>query len=95
MNMSHYRIKTEYNEPDAYGNPVKKILYAHHNISSDCVTIYDNDGRIILSVDDDTMDNNLFDALQRLIAPFQHNSEFINGVESMTQEDRSKIFKTT
>lgn len=67
--MSHVRVKTKYNVEGAYGSIEERTLYADHNNSCDIVTFYDQDGNWLLSVED-TMDNNLLDAINRLYMPF-------------------------
>lgn len=68
--MSHIRVKTKYQTEGAYGSIEERVLYADHNNSCDIVTFYDQDGNWLLSVED-TMDNNLLDAINRLYAPYK------------------------
>jgi len=87
--MSHYRIKTTYNEEAAYGNTEELTLYAHHNLSCDCVTVYDEKGRRLFSFGD-TIDNNLLDAINRIAGGFfkPGTTELCDGVEFLNNEDR-------
>ena len=78
--MSRHRVKTEYVTQGAYGSLDKNILYAEHNNSCDIVTFYEEDGTILFCVED-TEKNNLFDAIQRLYAPFNKDGKLINNVE--------------
>jgi len=87
--MSHYRLKTKYNSEGAYGSTEEHVLFAHHNLSCDYVTFYDENGTCIMSIPD-TIDNNLLDAINKLYAPFEKDSKIIEGVETMTKEDREK-----
>jgi hypothetical protein len=80
--MSHIRVKTEYQVQGAYGSTEKRTLYAHHNNSCDVVTFFDEDGTYLFSVED-TMDNNLMDAINRLYA-------LDDNVQYMDADDRSK-----
>jgi hypothetical protein len=75
----------------AYGAVDKRTLYVHHNHSCDIVTFYDEKGNYILSVED-TMDNNLLDAIKRLYQPYVdfYDDKYVEGVERMTPEE-SKI----
>jgi len=88
--MSHYRLKTKYNTEGAYGSIDEQTVYAHHNLSCDYVTFYDERGDVIMTVPD-TIDNNLLDAINRLYAPFKDKGQnFVDGIESMNEEDRKK-----
>jgi hypothetical protein len=88
--MSHVRVKTEYQIQGAYGSTEKRTLYAHHNNSCDVVTFFDEDGTYLFSVED-TMDNNLMDAINRLYAPHKNTSGELNeNVQFMDVDDRSK-----
>lgn len=86
--MSHIRVKTKYNTEGDYGSIEEKTVYAHHNLSADYVTFYDEDGRVILSVPD-TLDNNLLDAINRLYLPFkkEYSRELEEGVEYYYKEE--------
>ena len=85
--MSHIRCKTKYNKEGSYGSVDTEVLYAHHNLSCDIVSFYDEDGDCILSVDD-TMDNNLLDGINRLYAPHEYDTRsYVEGVESMNKEE--------
>ena len=88
--MSHVRVKTEYQIQGAYGSTEKRTLYARHNNSCDVVTFFDEDGTYLFSVED-TMDNNLMDAINRLYAPHKNTSGKLNEyVQFMDADDRSK-----
>lgn len=88
--MSHYRLKTKYNIEGDYGSTEEKDLFSHHNLSSDYVTFYDENGKFIMSLPD-TIDNNLLEAINRLYAPFKNGgSDFVHGVETMNKEDIEK-----
>ncbi len=50
---------------------------------------YDENGEFIMTVPD-TMDNNLLDAINRLYAPFNKDNKFVEGIETMSKEDREK-----
>lgn len=91
--MSHYRCKTKYNTEGSYGSIDEKILYAHHNLSCDIVSFYDENGTCILSVDD-TMENNMLDAINRLYSPFAEfrtGKVYKDGIESISMEERDMI----
>ena len=89
--MSHYRLKTKYNTEGSYGSVDTKTLYAHHNLSCDIVSFYDEDGDCIISVED-TLENNLLNAINRLYAPFKENMrDYVDEVEPMTKEEREMI----
>lgn len=88
--MSSVRVKTEYHIQGAYGSTEKRTLYARHNNSCDVVTFYDEDGAYLFSVED-TMDNNLMDAINRLYTPHKNTSgELAEGVQFMDADDRAK-----
>lgn len=66
LGMSHLKLKTEYKETvDSWGNTETKTIYADHNLSCDIITFYDENMKVIFSVED-CMKNNLFEALTRL-----------------------------
>jgi hypothetical protein len=90
--MSHCRLKTTYNEMGAYGSVDKKTLYAHHNNSCDIVSFYDENGNFLFCVED-TMDNNLFDAIKRLFYAWEdaRANKLMEGVEHMEPEEFNKI----
>jgi len=88
--MSHIRVKTTYNVEGSYGSVEKRILYADHNNSCDVVNYYTENGEFLFSVED-TMDNNLLDAINRLFAPNKSNSRELSlDVEYMNVEDYNK-----
>jgi len=85
--MSSELIKTKYKSTcDIYGSTEERTLYCKHNNSSNLVTFYDEDGSILFIVED-TMNNNLFDAITRLYLPHKGIED---GVEVMTNDDRKK-----
>tara|TARA_R110000868_G_scaffold193686_1_gene438872 strand:+ start:203 stop:472 length:270 start_codon:yes stop_codon:yes gene_type:complete len=71
--MSHHRVKTTYNESGSYGSIEKRTIYADHNNSCDIVSFYDEQGDYIFSVED-TVENNLVDAINKLMYPFESGS---------------------
>lgn len=87
--MSKYRVKTEYLTIGAYGSSEKHTLYATHNNSCDIITFYEEDGSILFCVEN-TEKNNLFDAIQRLYAPFNKNGELIENVEYYSNIDNER-----
>ena len=87
--MSHYRVKTTFNTEGAYGSTETHTLFAHHNLSCDIVSFYSENGEFIFAVED-TIDNNLLDAINRLYAPFEKNNVLSNGIESMSLEEQDK-----
>lgn len=90
--MSHYRLKTTYNEEGAYGSVDVKNLYAHHNLGCDIISFYDHDGSFLFAVPD-TLDGNILEAVNRLYAPWEgenHNLKLTAGVEHMTIEETKK-----
>ena len=88
--MSHYRLKTTYQTQGCYGSTETHTLYANHNECADLVTFYDEDGEIMFTVED-TINNNLFDAIKRLFIPFKDNGQsLLPLVEQMDADDRKK-----
>lgn len=87
--MSHYRLKTTYNTEGAYGSVDKQPIYAHHNLSCDYVTFYDEKGEFIMTVPD-TLDGNILDAINKLYAPWKDSQTLVEGVEHMTLEEQAK-----
>jgi hypothetical protein len=89
--MSHIRVKTTYNVMGAYGEVEKHTLYAHINNSCDIVDFYDEDGSRLFSVED-TMKNNLLDAINRLFIPYKsaRDSSLNDGIEYMDEKDKEK-----
>ena len=63
--MSSNYYKTKYNTLGALGLVEEYNLYACHNISSDKVTFYDEDGGRLLVVPGN-LNNNILDAILRL-----------------------------
>jgi hypothetical protein len=98
--MSHLRVKTKYMVPDiGIGTYTMKerTLYAHHNLGSDCVTFYDEDGTVILFIEQDTEENNIIDAINRLWWPYKERAhgaawtdDLNDGVEHMDLDDQKK-----
>jgi len=89
--MSHYRVKTKYETEGAYGSVEVRTLYAHHNLSCDYVTFYDDDGSVIFSFPD-TIKNNIFDAMKRLEHIHKSGTQELNeGIEYLNEEDRKKL----
>ncbi len=88
--MSHYRFKTTYQTQGSFGSTETHILYANHNECADIITFYYEDGEILFTVED-TMQNNLFEAIERLYMPFRgEESKLDPMVEQMNDEDRKK-----
>jgi hypothetical protein len=88
--MSHLRIKTKYNSEGNYGSVDEYDVYCHHNLSSDYVTFYDDDGSIIFTIPD-TIDNNLLEAIIRLYSPYKKDSnKLLDGIEHMNENDIKK-----
>lgn len=85
--MSRYRVKTEYVTMGAYGSYDKHILYAEHNNSCDIITFREEDGTILFCVED-TEKNNLFDAIERLYAPFNKDGSLIENVEYYSEIEK-------
>lgn len=80
--MSHTRVKTKYQEQvDRYLE--ERTLYCHHNHSADIVSFYGQDGYTIKLCFDDTTENNLWDAINRLIFPYKDKwgDELLEDVE--------------
>ncbi len=86
--MSHTRVKTKYYTMGAYGSVDEKILYADLDNSCDMITYYDEQGRIILVVED-TQDNNILDAINRLYAPFRDN-KLDDNIEYASRDEMCK-----
>ena len=80
--MSHLFLKTEYNSEGSYGSTEKHKLYAHHNNTCDVVSIYDEDGKCIISFDD-TQVNSILDAINRLCSALE-NDKLVDGVENIS-----------
>lgn len=72
MGVTH--VKTTYNVEGAYGSVDKKTLYAAHYRGCDIVNFYDDDGSYIMSVED-TMENNLLDAINRAYGTSQDTED--------------------
>lgn len=80
--MSHLTYKTQYQTEGNYGSTEVHTLYVDHNLSNDYVTFYDENGGIILTVED-TIDNNILDAINRLYKLYSNSEkqELLDGVE--------------
>lgn len=77
--MSRIRVKTDYQIEVEYGRTENKTLYAEHGNSCDIVTFYDENGAYLFSIQD-TVENNLMDAIKRLYAPDKNISELVYNV---------------
>lgn len=88
--MSHIRVKTKYNVEGSYGTIEERVLYSHHNNSCDVVTYYDENGKVLFCVEDTTQ-NNLLDAINRLYVPQKlTGNELYEGIEYMDLQDCEK-----
>lgn len=87
--MSHYRLKIKYNTEGNYGSVDEKTLYAHHNLSCDYVTFFDEAGEVIMIVPN-TLDGNLLDAINKIYHPFKKDNELDDDIEYMDKADREK-----
>jgi hypothetical protein len=47
--MGHYYTKIEYESEGPYASTEKHTLYCHHNVSADCVTVYEEDGTVLIA----------------------------------------------
>lgn len=83
--MSRIRLKTKYKTSGVYGTTEERILYAVHNNSSDIVTFYHEDGDVLMTIEE--IDDNMFEAIAKLWAPYKNRSELIDGVEHMNEID--------
>jgi hypothetical protein len=87
--MSHIRLKTKYTTEGPWGTTEEHTVYAHHNLSCDYVTFFDEKGEYILCVPD-TIDNNLLDAINRLYASStETKNNTSEDVEYMDASDRA------
>jgi len=89
--MSHTTVKTTYQSEGSYASTETHVLYCHHSHSCDCVTYYDEKGRVQDMVFCEWVSgNDLWDAMQRLWFPFKKEwrGELLDGVEYMNNEDR-------
>lgn len=87
--MSHNRIKTTYVITGNYGVEEEHTLYADYNNSCDVATFYDSDGTRLFSIED-TVNNNLGDAIIRLINSNMLDNKEKALVQTMSAEDRQK-----
>lgn len=79
--MSHYRVKTNYQTEGPYGTEETKTLHAHHNLTADIVTFYDDDGSVLFMFPD-TIKNNIFEAMKRLMEYHKPGtSQLSDGIE--------------
>ena len=90
--MSHIFLKTKYKESAEYGSEIERELFVHHNLSCDIVSIYDDKGNCVFAFED-TVNNNQFDAIERLVSAYCKDGELIEKVEYVNNEERKKIFK--
>lgn len=84
--MGQTRLKTTYNEISLYGATEQKTIYLRYNSSCDIVTILDENGCNVFSFDD-TMDNNMFDAIQKLLQSYCNN-DLLPDVFCIDESDR-------
>jgi len=96
--MAHQYFKTKYKEEVPCGASCieeEHTIYVHHNESCDIVSFLDENGDYILSYQD-TVHNNIFDAMNRLSFPYQKEwfGELLDGVEYLTEEDRKILNKS-
>jgi len=92
--MSHTRVKTKYAEEGAYASTEYRTLYCHFNHSCDCVTFYDEKGRVeSMNFCSWESGNDLWDAMNRLWFPFKEEwgKELLDGVEYWSKEDYEKL----
>ena len=83
--MSRIRLKTKYKTLGAYGTTEERILYAVHNNSSDVVTFYHEDGDVLMTIEE--IDDNMFEAISRLWAPWKDKNQLNETVEYMNEID--------
>ena len=86
--MSHIKIKTEYQDEGLYNKIEKKWLYADHNLSNDIVSFYDEKGKLLFAIND-SISNNMIDALNRLFNPLGHFDTLNTGLYYMSEEEKS------
>lgn len=68
--MAKTRVKTTYECIGPYGSTETHTVHCEHNLSTDIVTFYDDNGEVFLVIDESTS-NNLWKALCRLIYPYK------------------------
>lgn len=95
--MSHQWFKTTYKEEVPCGSSCfeeDRTLYVHHNHSCDIVSFYDQDGDYLFSYQD-TVKNNLKDAIERLDFPYKEKwfEELQDGVSLLDAKDRELFNK--
>ena len=78
--------KVSYNEVGNYGEIESKTLYCGYNRSCDVTTVYDENGEVILCFDD-TLGDNLFDAILKLCG-----NDWKTESEPLTHEEYLDIF---
>lgn len=78
--------KVNYNEVGNYGGIETKTLYCGYNRSCDVITVYDENGKVILCFDD-TLENNLFDVILKLCG-----NDWEKESEPLTHEEYLNIF---
>lgn len=88
--MSTYTYKTEYNLEGPFGDIETKTLYVKHYNGCDVVSYYDENGEYLFSVSD-TVDNNMFDAIERLYYPLTKYSQLKEGIYLVDANERQKL----
>ena len=92
--MSRTLVKTKYNVTNGFGSIETHVLHAVHNNSTDIVTFFDENGKVLFTVED-TIENNLIDAIKRLYRPFDESNggqELLEAVEEMESDDIEKCY---
>ena len=91
--MSHEYFKTEYEIEGYMGGTDKEILYCEHFYSCDCVTMYNKIGEIqTMSFQHwSSRDNDLWNAAERLMFPYESDRKLRDGVTYWTHEERIKM----
>jgi hypothetical protein len=94
--MAHQWFKTKYKEYAYYGAGCyeeEHTLYVHINESCDITSFYNEKGECVLSYED-TLDNNIFDAMNKLVFPYKKGwfGELLDDVENLDDKDR-ELFK--
>jgi hypothetical protein len=87
--MSHLRTKIEYEQPGSYGSTEKRMLYCHHNLSADCVTVYDDKGEVIFSYEE-WGKRDFYHQLIKLLTCSTPSSDETGDVQYMDLEDMRK-----
>jgi len=92
--MSSIYVKTKYNTEGPWGSVDEKTIYAHHHLTCDIVSFYDEDGDFIMSVPD-TLDNNMLDAINRLYRIYDSDNILADGVEYLSMDEYNKLKNNT